>query len=67
VLGLDRRLVKKKWAYPNAPGRPLVPAEVRALVEELARQNPRAGVTGVSKVSQPAWGTGWGRARSAGS
>jgi transposase InsO family protein len=39
-----RRLVKKKWTYPNAPRRPPVPDEVRALVEELARQNPRWGV-----------------------
>ena len=29
--------------YPNAPGRPPVPAQVRALVEQLARQNPRWG------------------------
>ena len=30
-------------AAPNAPGRPPVPDEVRALVEQLARQNPRWG------------------------
>lgn len=34
---------QKKWTYPNAPGRPPVPEEVRALVEQLARQNPRWG------------------------
>jgi transposase InsO family protein len=38
-----RRLVKGKWTYPNAPGRPPVPPEVRALVEQMARQNPRWG------------------------
>src|SRR5262249_5424034 len=38
-----RRLVKKKWTYLNTPGRPPVPDEVRALVEQLARQNPRWG------------------------
>ena len=38
-----RRLVRKKWTYPEAPGRPPVPAGVRALVEQLARQNPRWG------------------------
>jgi putative transposase len=38
-LAWHRRLVKRKWTYPSAPGRPPVPAEVRALVERLARQN----------------------------
>ena len=43
LLGWHRRLVKRKWTYPSTPGRPPVPAEVRALVEQLARQNPRWG------------------------
>lgn len=43
LLAWHRRLVKKKWTYHNTPGRPPVPAEVRALVEQLARQNPRWG------------------------
>jgi para-aminobenzoate synthetase/4-amino-4-deoxychorismate lyase len=43
LLAWHRRLVQRKWAYPNAPGRPPVPGEVRALVEQLARQNPRWG------------------------
>jgi putative transposase len=40
LLAWHRRLVRKKWTYPGVPGRPPVPAEVRALVEQLARQNP---------------------------
>jgi putative transposase len=43
LLAWHRRLVRKKWTYPGAPGRPPVPAGVRALVEQLARQNPRWG------------------------
>jgi putative transposase len=43
LLAWHRRLVSKKWTYLNAPGRPPVPAEVRALVKQLARQNPRWG------------------------
>ena len=35
--------MRKKWTYPNAPGRPPVPARMRALVEQLARQNPHWG------------------------
>ena len=43
LLAWHRRLARMKWTYPNAPGRPAVPAEVRALVEQLAQQNPRWG------------------------
>jgi putative transposase len=43
LLAWHWRLVARKWTYPNAPGRPLVPAEVRALVEQMARENPRWG------------------------
>jgi hypothetical protein len=43
LLAWHRRLVRQKWTYPNTPGRPPVPDEVRALVEQMARQNPRWG------------------------
>jgi hypothetical protein len=43
LLAWHRRLIKKKWTYPNSTGRPPVPAEIRELVRRLARQNPRWG------------------------
>jgi putative transposase len=43
LLAWHRRLVTRKWTYPKAPGRPPVPAVVQALVEQLARENPRWG------------------------
>jgi putative transposase len=43
LLAWHRRLIKKTWTYPNTAGRPPVPEEIRALVQQLARQNPRWG------------------------
>ncbi len=43
LLAWHRRLLKKKWTCPGTLGRPPVPDEVRALVEQMARQNPRWG------------------------
>jgi putative transposase len=43
LLDWHRRLIKNKWTYPDATGRPPVPEEVRELVRGLARQNPRWG------------------------
>src|SRR5207344_1095469 len=43
LLTWHRRIVKNKWTYPNATGRPPVPEEIRELVRRLARQNPRWG------------------------
>jgi putative transposase len=43
LLAWHRRLIKSTWTYPATTGRPPVPAEIRELVQRLARQNPRWG------------------------
>jgi transposase len=39
VLRWHRRLVRKKWTYPNRTGRPPVSAEIATLIERLATEN----------------------------
>src|ERR1700751_136745 len=43
LLAWHGRLVGRRWTHPDAAGRPPAPAEVRELVEQLARENPRLG------------------------
>lgn len=43
LLRWHRRLVAKKWTYPNTPGRPPLAPETAALIERLAAENPSWG------------------------
>ena len=43
MLGWYRRLIARRWRYPNKLGRPPVALEIRDLVTRLAAENPRWG------------------------
>ena len=43
ILRWHRRLVAKKWTYPNRVGRPLVEEVVAVLIERMARENQSWG------------------------
>jgi putative transposase len=43
ILRWHQRLVRKKWTYPNRPGRPPINDALASLVARMARENPSWG------------------------
>ena len=43
ILRWHRRLIRRRWTYPNRPGRPPIDGGLAALVVRMATDNPKWG------------------------
>jgi hypothetical protein len=66
ILRWHRRFVRRRWTYPSRPGRPPINDDLAALVERMARENPRWGYKRI-RASCSNSATGSAPPRSAGS
>jgi putative transposase len=66
ILRWHRRLVAKKWTYPNRSGRPPIVDAIAALIERMARENQTWGYKRI-RVNCSSSATVSERRRSAGS
>jgi hypothetical protein len=66
VLRWHRRLITRKWTYPNRTGRQPVSVEIAVLIERLATENNGPGDTSGFRAICSSSATGLARPRSAG-